>query len=137
MESLRKIEKIKTIKKANDFVFLILRVIFIPVLYLLYRFKFDKATSKNVKSPCKNRSHAPQIPQQLFDEQNSAAPRLIFPLPRLSVTRLVVSLFLRKNDMAALNKFYQYLPSVVINNSLNYTDRSVSILQITTDLASK
>ncbi len=40
------------VKKAGNFVFLILRAIFIPVLYVLYRFRFDRKSSKNIKRPC-------------------------------------------------------------------------------------
>jgi len=39
-------------KKSSSFLFWILRRIFGPVLYLLYRFKFDKKTSKGIKRPC-------------------------------------------------------------------------------------
>ena len=39
-------------KKANSFVFFLFRGIFIPALYLLYRFRFDRKTSKNIKRPC-------------------------------------------------------------------------------------
>ena len=41
-----------TVKKANPCVFMILRIIFKPVLYLLYNFKFNMESSKNIKPPC-------------------------------------------------------------------------------------
>jgi len=40
------------IKKANSFIYWILRCVFIPVMYLLFRYKFDRKTSKGIKRPC-------------------------------------------------------------------------------------
>ena len=40
------------VKKASSFFFWILRLCFTPALYLLYRFKFEKKTSKGIKRPC-------------------------------------------------------------------------------------
>ena len=45
-------KKSKTIKKANSPFFWFLRFVFTPVLYLLYRFKFEKKTAKGIKRPC-------------------------------------------------------------------------------------
>lgn len=42
----------KKVKKASSFIFAILRIIFRPVLYLKYRFKFEMKTSKGIKKPC-------------------------------------------------------------------------------------
>ena len=39
-------------KKANSFVFSFLRIFFIPALFLLYRFRFDRKSSKGIKRPC-------------------------------------------------------------------------------------
>jgi len=39
-------------KKANSFVFNILRLFFYPALYLLYHFKFDYKSAKGIKRPC-------------------------------------------------------------------------------------
>ena len=40
------------VKKASNFVYWILRLIFTPTLYLLYRFRFDKKTSWHIRRPC-------------------------------------------------------------------------------------
>jgi len=40
------------IKKGNNIVFFFLRMVFIPALYLLFRFKFDTKSSKGIKRPC-------------------------------------------------------------------------------------
>jgi len=40
------------VKKASSFFFLVLRLIFRPVLFLMYRYKFDMKTSKGIKRPC-------------------------------------------------------------------------------------
>jgi len=39
-------------KKANSLVFFLLRGIFIPALYLLYGFRFDRKSAKGIKRPC-------------------------------------------------------------------------------------
>ena len=39
-------------KKANSVVFWFLKVIFKPALYLLFRFRFERKTSKGIKRPC-------------------------------------------------------------------------------------
>jgi len=39
-------------KKANNLIFFFLRIIFIPALFLLYRFLFEQKTSKGIKRPC-------------------------------------------------------------------------------------
>jgi len=40
------------VKKASSFVYWILRAVFKPVLYLLYGFKFDYESSKDIRQPC-------------------------------------------------------------------------------------
>ncbi|MCL2129454.1 MAG: 1-acyl-sn-glycerol-3-phosphate acyltransferase [Treponema sp.] len=45
-------KKAKTIRKANSPFFWVLRCFFTPVLYMLYHFKFEKNTSKEIKRPC-------------------------------------------------------------------------------------
>jgi len=39
-------------KKANSVVFFFLRVVFIPALFLLYGFRFDRKSAKGIKRPC-------------------------------------------------------------------------------------
>jgi 1-acyl-sn-glycerol-3-phosphate acyltransferase/transcription elongation factor Elf1 len=48
----KKATKVKKIKKANNFLFWLLRVLFRPVLWLKYRFRFLHKTSKGIKRPC-------------------------------------------------------------------------------------
>ena len=52
MQDMSETKKIRRVKKANNFMYWILRVVFTPALYLLYRFKFDKSGSKHIKRPC-------------------------------------------------------------------------------------
>jgi len=40
------------VKKANSFVFVLLRLVFVPALYLLFRFKFEMASTRGIKRPC-------------------------------------------------------------------------------------
>jgi len=40
------------IKKANSPFFWFLRLVFTPVLYIFYRFKFERKTAKGIKRPC-------------------------------------------------------------------------------------
>jgi len=39
-------------KKANSIVFFFLRVVFIPALFLLYGFKFDRKSARGIRRPC-------------------------------------------------------------------------------------
>jgi len=48
----KKSKKPKPFKKANNFVYRILRFILRPILKRKYRFKFDKDTSKDITRPC-------------------------------------------------------------------------------------
>ena len=52
MRNMKEKKNPKYIKKANTFVYILLRAIFRPALYLLYRFKFDYITSKAITCPC-------------------------------------------------------------------------------------
>jgi 1-acyl-sn-glycerol-3-phosphate acyltransferase len=52
MGSIQQSAKSKPIKKANDIIFFILKIVFVPALYLLYRFRFDKKSSKGITRPC-------------------------------------------------------------------------------------
>jgi 1-acyl-sn-glycerol-3-phosphate acyltransferase len=44
--------KTNKIRKASAFVFFLLDLFFRPALFLLYRFKFETKTSKDIKAPC-------------------------------------------------------------------------------------
>ena len=59
-------KKPKKIKKASSFVFWILRIIFTPTLYLLYRFKFERESSKDIKRPCFILSNHQTVADQFF-----------------------------------------------------------------------
>jgi 1-acyl-sn-glycerol-3-phosphate acyltransferase len=52
MNDLKIMKKQKNIKKANSFVFFLLKLFIRPALYLLYRFKFDMKTSQGIRRPC-------------------------------------------------------------------------------------
>jgi 1-acyl-sn-glycerol-3-phosphate acyltransferase len=52
MKDVQRNIKAKTIKKANNFVFGFLLIFFLPLMYFMYKFKFDKKSAKNIKRPC-------------------------------------------------------------------------------------
>lgn len=52
MQDMSNVKRPQRVKKASDFVYVFLRAILAPALYLLYRFKFDTKTSKHIKRPC-------------------------------------------------------------------------------------
>jgi hypothetical protein len=52
MSNTQHTERSAIVPRASGFVFLILRVIFTPALYLLYRFKFDRESAKHIQLPC-------------------------------------------------------------------------------------
>jgi 1-acyl-sn-glycerol-3-phosphate acyltransferase len=45
-------KRLPPLKKASSFVFFLLGCLMRPALYLLYRFRFDRKTSKNIRRPC-------------------------------------------------------------------------------------
>jgi len=45
-------KKMKTHKKSPNWIFVIIRIILTPILWIKYRMKFDKSTSKGIKRPC-------------------------------------------------------------------------------------
>jgi 1-acyl-sn-glycerol-3-phosphate acyltransferase len=66
MSDIQRANKITTVKKANNLMFLFLRVVFTPFLSLLYNFKFDKKSTKDIKRPCLILSNHQTLPDQFF-----------------------------------------------------------------------